>query len=271
MTKDVHTTQHHAGDKTEMESYVDTPYSDQKISPSLHDDTDLHTSTAAVGEGLQRNLQARHLTMISLGKRPLCFLSDPSVYLSHSVSLHAWMVPLCCLFFFTFRSQPLRQMLQKRALTICAMRALCPCLSFSVSRLAHSDCTVISSLFIFFCAKWPIWTASFYTVSPRHTANSHNDDVDNNLMHAIEYAQHLVHVFDLHYFCPPWPHFPFSVLPCRSTQTNMRQYKQCTQQRRGTNTLIARKEATGACGSTEWGERVIFDETGRTPFCSHTL
>ncbi|KAG0332459.1 hypothetical protein BG000_009981 [Podila horticola] len=67
MTKDVHTSQHHAGDKTEMESYVDTPYSDQKISPSLHDDADLHTSTAAVGEGLQRNLQARHLTMISLG------------------------------------------------------------------------------------------------------------------------------------------------------------------------------------------------------------
>ncbi|KAG0039863.1 hypothetical protein BGZ82_006415 [Podila clonocystis] len=67
MTKDVHTTQHHTGDKIEMESYVDTPYSDQKISHSLHDDADLHTSTPAVGEGLQRNLQARHLTMISLG------------------------------------------------------------------------------------------------------------------------------------------------------------------------------------------------------------
>ncbi|KAF9385598.1 hypothetical protein CPC16_007909 [Podila verticillata] len=66
MTKDVHTT-HHAGDKIEMESYVDTPYTEQKISPSLHNDTDLHTSTAQVGEGLQRNLQARHLTMISLG------------------------------------------------------------------------------------------------------------------------------------------------------------------------------------------------------------
>jgi len=66
MTKDVHTT-HHAGDKTEMESYVDTPYGEQKTSPSLHDDADLHTSTAQVGEGLQRNLQARHLTMISLG------------------------------------------------------------------------------------------------------------------------------------------------------------------------------------------------------------
>ncbi|KAF8931771.1 hypothetical protein BGZ52_011764, partial [Haplosporangium bisporale] len=65
MTKDVHTT-HHAGDKIEMESYVDTPYTEQKISPSLHNDTDLHTSTAQVGEGLQRNLQARHLTMISL-------------------------------------------------------------------------------------------------------------------------------------------------------------------------------------------------------------
>ncbi|KAG0356602.1 hypothetical protein BG005_004470 [Podila minutissima] len=67
MTKDVHTTQHHAGDKIEMESYVDTPYSEQKNSSSLHNDADLQTSTAAVGEGLQRNLQARHLTMISLG------------------------------------------------------------------------------------------------------------------------------------------------------------------------------------------------------------
>ncbi|KAF9190191.1 hypothetical protein BGZ51_008821 [Haplosporangium sp. Z 767] len=57
---------HHAGDKTEMESYSNEPYS-EKRSASLHDDADLSTSRDEVGQGLQRNLQARHLTMISLG------------------------------------------------------------------------------------------------------------------------------------------------------------------------------------------------------------
>jgi amino acid permease len=37
---------------------------------NLHDDSDLSNDThGEVGKGLQRNLQARHLTMISLGKR----------------------------------------------------------------------------------------------------------------------------------------------------------------------------------------------------------
>ncbi|GJJ77769.1 yeast amino acid transporter [Entomortierella parvispora] len=49
------------GDKVEVSAY-----DKQEGSASLHDDADL--STAAHGEaGLQRNLQARHLTMISLG------------------------------------------------------------------------------------------------------------------------------------------------------------------------------------------------------------
>lgn len=39
---------------------------------NLHDDSDLSNDThGEVGKGLQRNLQARHLTMISLGKRQL--------------------------------------------------------------------------------------------------------------------------------------------------------------------------------------------------------
>jgi len=96
MTKDVHTT-HHAGDKIEMESYVDTPYSEEKISPSLNDDADLHTPAAPVGEGLQRNLQARHLTMISLGKLLFSFnypQQDPLLRLSLSLSFSSCMVPL---------------------------------------------------------------------------------------------------------------------------------------------------------------------------------
>ncbi|KAG0261818.1 hypothetical protein BG011_000649 [Mortierella polycephala] len=65
MDKD-HAIIHHAGDKIEMESYSNEPYS-EKRSASLHDDVDLSTPRNEVGEGLQRNLQARHLTMISLG------------------------------------------------------------------------------------------------------------------------------------------------------------------------------------------------------------
>lgn len=61
-----------AGDKVEMDSYTEEPravYS-EKMENSFHDDADPGTGTAEVGKGLQRNLQARHLTMISLGKFP---------------------------------------------------------------------------------------------------------------------------------------------------------------------------------------------------------
>ena len=46
------------------------PDLDYRQGPSLHDDSDLSNDThGEVGKGLQRNLQARHLTMISLGKK----------------------------------------------------------------------------------------------------------------------------------------------------------------------------------------------------------
>ncbi|KAG0327207.1 hypothetical protein BGZ99_008188 [Dissophora globulifera] len=64
---------HDAGDKAEMGSYNDSGSSDSNFAEkiditSLHDDADLSNSqTGEVGKGLQRNLQARHLAMISLG------------------------------------------------------------------------------------------------------------------------------------------------------------------------------------------------------------
>ncbi|KAG9321670.1 hypothetical protein KVV02_004074 [Mortierella alpina] len=70
MEKD-HSITYDAGDKTEMESYTVEPnataYDDKQTVASLHDDADLGAHTAEVGKGLQRNLAARHLTMISLG------------------------------------------------------------------------------------------------------------------------------------------------------------------------------------------------------------
>ncbi|KAF9360043.1 hypothetical protein BGX26_010693 [Mortierella sp. AD094] len=57
------------GDKMEVESYSVEPYAagySEKAS-YLHDDSDLSSPPAEEGSGLQRNLQARHLTMISLG------------------------------------------------------------------------------------------------------------------------------------------------------------------------------------------------------------
>jgi len=71
MEKD-HAITYDAGDKTEMESYTveaqASTYDDKQTVASLHDDADLGAHTAEVGKGLQRNLAARHLTMISLGK-----------------------------------------------------------------------------------------------------------------------------------------------------------------------------------------------------------
>ncbi|KAI1316311.1 hypothetical protein EDD11_010154 [Mortierella claussenii] len=69
MNKD-HIITHDAGDKIEMESYSERGYAfgEKPDVTSLHDDSDLGNPTIGeVGKGLQRNLQARHLTMISLG------------------------------------------------------------------------------------------------------------------------------------------------------------------------------------------------------------
>ncbi|KAG0366557.1 lysine-specific permease [Gamsiella multidivaricata] len=62
---------HGSGDKMEVQSYsqgAPIDHYDEKADVSLHDDTDLsNPTTGDVGQGLQRNLAARHLTMISLG------------------------------------------------------------------------------------------------------------------------------------------------------------------------------------------------------------
>ncbi|KAF9106680.1 hypothetical protein BGX27_009058 [Mortierella sp. AM989] len=66
MTKD-HIDSHDTG-KLEMESYSVEPYAGEKAEVSyLHDDSGLSKPNGEESGGLQRNLQARHLTMISLG------------------------------------------------------------------------------------------------------------------------------------------------------------------------------------------------------------
>lgn len=74
MTRD-HIPPHSAGDKVEMDSYAEGysagSFSGKLESSSVHDDAASGSRPAEVGKGLQRNLQARHLTMISLGKSSL--------------------------------------------------------------------------------------------------------------------------------------------------------------------------------------------------------
>ncbi|KAF9354754.1 hypothetical protein BGX34_010832 [Mortierella sp. NVP85] len=67
MTKDLIVAEE--GHKVEMDSYTEDPRAvyGEKKETSFHDDADPGTGTAEIGKGLQRNLQARHLTMISLG------------------------------------------------------------------------------------------------------------------------------------------------------------------------------------------------------------
>ena len=66
---------------------IASAYDDKQQGTSLHDDADLAAS-APHSEGLQRNLQARHLTMISLGKDSpfsICFIPRPRPNLNLAV------------------------------------------------------------------------------------------------------------------------------------------------------------------------------------------
>jgi hypothetical protein len=92
MTKDLIVTEE--GQKVEMDSYTEDPRAvyGEKKETSFHDDADPGSGTAEVGKGLQRNLQARHLTMISLGKPPYPLCDRPNLYTTSLPTLFFFLV-----------------------------------------------------------------------------------------------------------------------------------------------------------------------------------
>ena len=89
MDKDYHpsssTLRRPSGDMIRMDhkeaedDYDGSSHHRRQRAKSLHDDSDLSNDVhGEVGKGLQRNLQARHLTMISLGKVLRMILCNPS-------------------------------------------------------------------------------------------------------------------------------------------------------------------------------------------------